>query len=296
MKAASTQFKNNLANYDSFWIASLCTITLLDGSIFNWTDFESDVTLSGTVFSAKAPLFMFSGFQQKIGTEVDECKVQLYALPSNLILGTAVLQLIGQGGFDGADVVIQRALMPNTNDGSIPRPIKFDTSAGAVIVMHGNVSDITEIDRIHAEFDVKSRKELLNIPFPYGTFQVGCPWPLYGAGCTLSKTSFGVSGTVSSGNNLLFDTNLTNPDDYFDQGIIVFTGGANNGVQRTVRIYEHASGQILLYLPLPFAPSSGETFTVYPGCDKTRSTCENKFGNLIHYGGDDFIPVAQAAL
>lgn len=296
MKPASGTFISNLANYDQFWIADCITITLADGTILRYTDFESDIRLSGNTFSAQGPLPIMSGFQQKIGTEVDEAKIQLWALLTNLVESTAVLQAIGQGLFDGATVLVQRVMMPNPNDGSTPRPLVFDTSAGAVTVMHGNISDITEIDRSHAEFDIKSRKELLNIPFPYNTFQPACRWSLYGAGCTLVKASFGVSGICYGGNQLLFNSNLGNASAYFDQGVITFTGGPNSGVTRTVRLYLHASGQILLYLPLPFVPTSGSTFTIYPGCDKKMSTCDSKFSNLINFGGFPFIPVAESAI
>lgn len=481
MKPASGTMISNLENYSNFWTADLLTITLLDGTILRYTDFESNIALSGNVYSAAGPFPIVSGFQQKIGTEVDECKIQLWALLTNVVESVAVLEDIGQGLFDGADVVVQRVMMPNPNDGSIARPLKFDVSAGAVIVMHGNISDIVELDRTHAEFDVKSRKELLNIPFPYQTFQPSCRWPLYGAGCTLNQSSFTVAGSlagnvlasdsfgradanpiganwstisgvpalqivsnqiedtttggsvtareiysaiswpndqysqctlvhlnsgstsyggvcvrqstgadtgyysiagsagdpnvyiarqlagvhtnlasaaytfspgdvlyfsavgttltvkingvtkvtftdtnIASGsaglavyagssvgdsivdnwsggsfasvNPLLFNTTLTNPSDYFDQGTITFTSGANSGITRTVRLYENASGQVLLWLALPNAPSAGDAFNIAPGCDKTLSTCTNKFGNSINYGAFPFIPPAESAI
>lgn len=281
MKPASSQFIANLANFNTFWFADLVTITLLDGTILNYTDFDSNVKLSTTTFLSNGPrLIIPSAFSQKIGTEVDEAKIQLWATLSDVVNSQAILQSIGQGNFDGADVLIQRVLMPNPNDGSIPRPIKFDTSAGAVIVMHGTVADITNIDRSHAEFDVKSRKELLDIPFPYRVFQPACGWPLYGAGCTLLQSNFQVSGAVSGGSGvqLLFNTNLTQTNDYFDEGIIKFTSGQNNGVQRTVRLYLNTGGQVLLFLPLPYAPASGDTFLIARGCDKRLQTCQTNFG------------------
>lgn len=297
MKPASTTFKNNLVNYNSWWVSDLIQITLLDGTVLRYCDFESDVTLSGITYSSAGPYPIFSGFQQKIGTEVDECKVQLWALLTNLVESTAILEAIGQGLFDGADVVIQRVMMPNPNDGSTARPIKFDTSAGGVTVFHGNISDIVEVDRTHAEFDVKSRKELLNIPFPYQTFQPSCRWPLYGAGCNILASSFVVAGAVSgTPNPLLFNSNLTNADGYFSEGTITFTSGVNNGLSRTVRLYAHASGQILLWLALPAAPAAADTFNIYPGCDHTFSTCVNKFANGINFGGEDMIPPAEVAI
>lgn len=300
MKPASTAFKNNLFSYYNFWIAELLTLTLLDGTIVRYTNFETDVTLSGTVYSSSKtgnPAFEYEGLEQKIGVEVDEARVELWATAVNLVEGTAILEAFGQGLFDAAAVTLQRVLMPNPNDGSIPRPINFDTTAGAVTLMQGTLSDITALDRTHVAFDVKSKKELLNRPFPAHVYQPSCRWDLYGAGCTLNKTSFQVSGTVAAGAvQQLFNTNLTNVDNYFDQGLITFTSGQNNGITRTVRLYLHASGQVLLFLPLPFAPANGDTFHIYPGCAKTMSVCQNTFANLINFGGFPFVPVAESAI
>ena len=56
MKPASGTFISNLANYSNWWIAQLYTFTLLDGTILTYTDFESDVTLSGTDRFAGVPV------------------------------------------------------------------------------------------------------------------------------------------------------------------------------------------------------------------------------------------------
>ena len=301
MKPASGTMISNLATYQNFWVANLFTITLLDGTVLRYTDFQSPVKLSGNTFSDAGPYPLWSGFSQKIGVEVDEAKMQLWALYTNLVESTAVLQLFGQGAFDGADVLVQRCIMPDPNDGSVPRPINFDTSAGAVTLMHGNISDINELDASHADFAIKSKKELLNIPFPWRTYQPSCQWTLYGAGCTLNQASFEVSGTVSAGsNNLLLNTDLTNVNGDFTEGVITFTSGANSGVSRTVRLYQFVGtatpAQVLLWLALPNTPAPGDSFTIVPGCDKQKSTCEIKFGNLINHGGFEFIPVAEAGI
>jgi uncharacterized phage protein (TIGR02218 family) len=297
IKPASSAFKNLLFQDYSYWVGNLFTITLFDGTIFTWTDFEYDVVLSGTRFSSRGPYPLWSGFTQKIGVEVDEGKLQLWALLTNLVESQAVLQAIGTGLFDNADIVIQRVMMGST--GAQPaRPINFDTSAGAVTLFHGNVSDITEVDRSHAEIDIKSKKELLNRPFPAHVYQPACRWDLYGAGCTLNINNFYINGSiVGSGSlNLLFNTTMTNIDHYFDEGLITFTSGANVGVTRTVRLYLNASGQTLLFVPLPAAPANGDQFKMAPGCDKQLATCRDKFNNLINLGSMPFVPVAESAI
>lgn len=56
------------------------------------------------------------------------------------------------------------------------------------------------------------------------------------------------------------------------------------------------TGQALLTHALPYVPLPGESFTMYPGCDKTMKTCDNKFNNIINYAGEPFVPIPETAL
>jgi uncharacterized phage protein (TIGR02218 family) len=289
VKPASNTLITLLGSSQDLKVAELVTMTLADGTIFNWTTAPVDISFNGTVFGARGPLLQIKGLQWKLGVETDVLKLQLWASATNaaqLIEQSAVMQAVQQGLTDNALIVVQRLFTATWGD----------WSAGAVTLFRGNVSD-TICDMAHAEFDVKSRKELFNVPFPYLTFQPGCQWPLYGAGCTLNPATFAVAGTVASGSvALLLNTNLTNPDQYFNEGYLTFTSGLNIGITRTVRQYLNASGQTLFYIPFPNAPSIGDTFNIYPGCDKTYSTCLNKFNNLINFKGMPFIPIPETAV
>ena len=41
---------------------------------------------------------------------------------------------------------------------------------------------------------------------------------------------------------------------------------------------------------------AGDAFTVYPGCDKTRNTCLNKFNNLLRFRGFPYTPENSIAV
>lgn len=198
-----------------------------------------------------------------------------------------ILQSIVQGIFDNAQIVVQRILSATYGD----------TTNGAITIFAGYVSDIPLADGAHAELDIKSRKELLNIPLPYRTYQPSCRWTLYDDNCTLSAAAFQVNATLAAGSGqLLFNTTLANPDQYFDQGYLIFTSGRNTGLKRTVRSYLSASGQILLFIPLPNTVATGDAFTIFPGCSKTMSVCQNTFGNLVHFGGMPYIPTPESSV
>lgn len=83
-------------------------------------------------------------------------------------------------------------------------------------------------------------------------------------------------------------------DGYYDNGQMVFTSGANNGLVKAIKSY--FDQQFLFNSPLPFAPSAGDTFIAYPGCDKTQATCTNKFSNLVNFEGFPYVPAPETAI
>lgn len=278
-----------LGSGQNLQVAELISVTLSDGSVFTWTTAPADIVFNGITFASRGPNIKIGTIQWRVGIEVDTLKMELWCDPtvtSQLVEQTIVTQAVQYGLMDNAFVQIHRLYTANWGD----------WSAGAITLFQGNVSDAV-CDWAHVEFDIKSRKELLDIPFPYLTYQAGCQWQLYGPGCTLNPISFGVNGTAATGSvALLINSNLTNPDHYFDEGYVTFTSGANIGLTRVVRQYLNASGQILLFIPFPNAPANGDTFTAFPGCDKQQATCQNKFNNLVNFKGMPNIPIPEAAV
>jgi uncharacterized phage protein (TIGR02218 family) len=277
--------------------ANLFTFTLANGSILNITDFDKDVSdASSVIYSSRGPLPRVSEFSWRVGVQVEQLKLELWSLLTDLVGSAVVLESIANQQWANALVQVQRAYWAQGSIAASQKVVPVG-APGTIKIFQGNVSDVTAVDGVHAELNIKSRKELLSIQWPYNTFQPACRWPLYGPGCTVNQSSFQKTGTVSSGSiALLLNTSLTDPDNYYSEGTIVFTSGANAGVKRTIRSYLNASGQILLFIPLPNAPSSGDAFTVAPGCDHTMSTCQNTFSNLINFGGAPFIPVPESSV
>jgi hypothetical protein len=53
---------------------------------------------------------------------------------------------------------------------------------------------------------------------------------------------------------------------------------------------------MFLIAPFPFTVAVGDTFTAFPGCDKSLQTCTNKFQNQLNFGGEDLIPKPETAV
>lgn len=130
---------------------------------------------------------------------------------------------------------------------------------------------------------------------------------VYGRQCRheLGDTSCGIvlsgikeSGTVSVINIERQDFDATGlstaTTDYFNYGKLTWTSGNNNGLSFDVKDYT-GGDNILLQLLTPFDIEVGDTFDIYPGCDKLKETCNTKFSNIVNYGGFPFIPGTDRA-
>lgn len=86
---------------------------------------------------------------------------------------------------------------------------------------------------------------------------------------------------------------LTEPraiDGWFALGGLTWTAGSNAGRTQEVKHWTQSTATIELYLPSPYAMEVGDRFEVYPGCDKRRDTCVDKFANIINFRGTPDIP------
>jgi len=44
---------------------------------------------------------------------------------------------------------------------------------------------------------------------------------------------------------------------------------------------------------LQYIPSSGDTFSIYVGCNHTLEDCTDTFSNEANYGGCPFVPISE---
>lgn len=123
---------------------------------------------------------------------------------------------------------------------------------------------------------------------PRRLFQYNCPHVLYGSSCRAVRSTFTTVATIVS------DTPLTltvSGIDGFDDGY--FTGGwvdyVNGNETSRAFIADH-TGSVLTLTNRLLNVVSGNSVSVYAGCDRTIETCNQKFNNLLNFGGFPFIP------
>lgn len=195
---------------------------------------------------------------------------------------------------NGQEVLPQWATITNAADPILAYLVLLN-------VFLGRVAQV-QISRAKAVISINSHLELLQNAMPRNLFQSGCRHTLFDAGCTLAQASFGVACSVLAGgtNNLLNASvpGLPAGSGTFALGQILFTSGANSGLRVGVRSWAFVSGGTTVFTllnPPPFAPAPGDTFTAFPGCDKSFATC-TAFSNQANFGGERWIPAIETAV
>lgn len=294
MKPASPALLALLASRQ-FYYADLYTFFLQNGQQLYYTSGDQDITADGITYPCgglTGPFWDQPGNRAKshwkAGTQVDTLSFMMFPGQAQ-IDDVPFLQAAQQGIFDGAQFQLSRAFMPTGEYGN--------TAVGTVVIFYGRVGEV-DASRSQVTFSINSHLELFNQNMPHNMYQAGCMNTLYDASCTLMKTLFTVPGQVVNGStSSALQTNLAQATGYFDYGVITFTSGDNNGEVWPIKNFVGGTpSQVNLLIPLMNAPNVGDSFTIYPGCDKTMNTCQNKFNNLQNFRGQPFVPEVSTAV
>lgn len=275
MKSATPELVALLAT-DNFLMADLYTFTLNNGTIYRFTNYDIDLTWDGNKYTKNGLSFERNGTRITTGVEVDTLDITVYQKDTTFE-GIGILKIIANGGLDGAEFKLERLFFNN--------PL---TPVGSLWVFSGRVSEC-EATRYDGKITVKSDLELLNIQMPRNLYQASCIHSLYDSGCGIPKT--GAAGTITSVNGTSFGVSIAAADSFYNEGMIEFTSGANNGVKRTIKT--HLSNTVTVTLLPNNKVNVGDTIKLYAGCDRTQSTCKNKFNNLNNFRAFPFVPIPE---
>jgi uncharacterized phage protein (TIGR02218 family) len=263
--------------------ADCFTFTLSTGSAYTWTNVDIPIVFNGVTFSASGPLVQGLKYKASVGLEVDKQQMTIAARPTDLINGAPFLIALRDGAFDGASVQRDRVFLTALGGAVV----------GGVTLFKGRVSTVDQVGRTTATLTVASDLVVLDYDMPRNLFSPTCVHTLYDSGCGVIRGAFasnGAAGAGSTANAIAF----SGAEALHAQGSIVFSFGANANVRATVKSVAVGSSLNLIY-PLPFAPSVGDAFTVYAGCDHTQNTCNARFSNLVNFRGFPYVPPPQMA-
>lgn len=266
-------FEQNTTHIVKCW-----KITLKDNTVIGFTTNNENFSYDGVEYNS------FSGDDIKnikSNLDIEEDSFEFSnIISSNLILENDILA----GKYDNAKIEIFLLDIQNQNNGK-------------VVLLTGTISDIEcKGDMFTAK--VKGLKDEINKTIGE-LYSPLCRCGFCDTKCGLDKANFTFLATITNVlNDVSFTTNneaiLNQSNGYFDNGIIEFTSGDNNG--QKMEIKQHANGTFILSLNLPQELKIGDAFKITAGCNKQFSTCCSKFNNAINFRGEPHLPGMEILL
>lgn len=256
---------------------TLCTcwkLTRADGTILGFTDLDTNVTFESVTYQA-ATGFLPSAVQSSADLSVDNLDV-VGVIDDSIIKE----EDIHAGRYDLAEVEVFRVNYS-------------DLSQGKLVIKRGWIGEITvKGGKFIAEIRGLAQKLEHNIGQLYSPF---CRARFCDSKCKLDIEDFTETGSVTSvtSQQVFKDTSRSEVNGYFSGGLITFTSGSNDGL--SMEIKEFSGKQFTLVLPMPFAVSSGDSYSAVAGCDKSFDSCVNKFNNAINFHGEPHVPGSDKA-
>lgn len=278
------------------WLASARAALIFDaytiidplGNMVRWIDADFDFTVPGTPVRSfvRGPIFKRGTVKQSVGLSVDSLSFALYpqARGSAVMFGAQTLLAAAQNGtLRGATLQLERFVFDAATSAYQGCWVEF---AGTLAVKNTAGGII--------QTSVMSELNLLNKPMPADVYQGQCKNQVFDSDCGLARAAWQIAGSVNSlvtGTTAQsnFGSALAQPANWFAQGTVQFTTGANTGVKRTVKSF--AGGAFSFFLPWPNAIAATDAFVALPGCNRSLDGggCA-KFNNRGRYRGEPFIP------
>lgn len=248
-------------------LATALKITRTDAQVFGFTTHDVDDLISGVTYSANP------------GLDVSNIVIAANAAVGNLELTTLhdgtvfTTGAILNGVWRNAAFTIFRYNWASISDG-------IDT------LLTGTLGEVElKLNTVVAE--LRDLRQYLQQPVGSASSKT-CRARLGDAKCTKVLTSFTYTGTLTgaTSNQVFQDTGRGEAANWFDEGQITFTSGANSG--RSAKIKTFASGgTFTLALPMYALVAAGNTYSAIAGCRKRLAEdCVAKFGNVLNFQGE----------
>ncbi len=266
----------NLATHVAGRTTSLATallITRVDGTVFGFTSHDRDDVVSGVTYRANPGLAVTS---IEIAASPAVGNLELTTLHDGTVFTTAD---VFNGVWRNAAFTLFRYNWASISDG-------IDT------LLTGTFGQV-EIKLNAVVVELRDLRQYLQQPVGSASsktcrYRLGSTDKNNGGLCLKDLTTFTYTGTLTgvTSNQVFQDTARAEAVNWFDEGEITFTSGANNGISAKIKSHA-ADGTFTLALPLYGTVAVGDTYSVIAGCRKRLSEdCVTKFNNVLNFGGE----------
>lgn len=251
-------------------LATCWRITRRDSVVLGFTDHPFDLTVAGVLYQSAI------GYTATDVTTSGDLAVDNLSLTGFIDSPSLTEPDLIAGVWDFAEVEIFEVVTSNLAAGT--RPLR-----------RGRIGEV-KLGRTVFEAELRGLSQAFTQQLCELTSPT-CRANLGDARCKVALGPLTVTGTVTSVTNrrLWTDSARVEAAGYFTYGVVVWTSGANAGYSTEVKL--HAAGGVMtLQLPMPYAVSVGDGYSLIPGCDKLLSTCIGKFGNVVNFRGEPHLP------
>lgn len=245
-----------------------------DGAVMGFTDHDCDLVFNGVTFRANTGLSA-SQLETALGLAVGGAEAT-GALTDG---GLSESELLN-GLYDGASVEIWLVDWTQPEDRALL-----------------DVATIGEIRRGENVFTAELRSSAHVFDQQQGrAFQRGCAADLGDARCGVDPGApgFHATGVVVAFAGGVLTLDLAAPFDigFFAGGALTFLSGANDGARVAIKTHrqEGLRATIAFWTPPGAAIIAGDMVSLTTGCDKSPSTCQIKFGNIVNFRGFPHMP------
>lgn len=280
MKEVGQILSNHLSTSQSFLSCDLYELRLKSGISYYWADTDADVNYGGHTYKGDGPIITREKISTNSTVSVDKLSVTITANQNDMIGGVPVLEVAHNGGLDDATLDLRRAF--------------FDEN-GKVIdcidLFHG-ICEVTQGGGFILKISSKSVVQKLNIEYPNRRYYPQCPYSIYSKECGVDIKSYRKKAKVTA----VTDTNTVKIDIPFEDGY--YTAGGMEWISgplagQATQIMASQNNTIVYMSATNTAPRIGDVAYIYPGCDKTPTTCKNKFNNFSRNRATPYVPLKE---
>ncbi|MFW0776986.1 MAG: DUF2163 domain-containing protein [Rickettsiales bacterium] len=273
MKQISTSLEAHISG-EVTTLATCWKLKRRDNVIMGFTNHDKDILFDGVVYRAD------TGFTPTVVENTSAASVDNLDIEGMISASSITEADILAGLYDFAEIEI---FLLNYND----------TSQGALKLRRGWLGEVS----LHKQqFVAEVRGLTQRLSQTIGElYSPSCRATLGDHRCKVVLSGHTVTGSVTSVGSTqeFFDTARTEESGLFTFGLITFTSGANNGLSMEIKEYYYnvsSGGRIILALPVPYSIDSGDTYSLSKGCDKTITTCFERFDNVVNFRGEPNVP------
>lgn len=270
MKSLSPALQTHL-NGELTTLAYLVKLTCANGTVKGFTTHDQNISIGGVIYLADGALTP-SAIESRAGLAVDNLEI------TGILDSTHIIEAdIEAGIYDFARVDVYACNWA-------------DLTQGTVQLRRGWLGQVTSADT-HYVAELRGLHDLLQRPVgDYYTPE--CRFDLGDSNCGVNLAALTVTGNVTSvvDSANFGDTSQTAASGAYAYGKLTWITGANAGQSMEVKAWDGVGQIFTLWLPMPNTIRLGDTYNVYPGCDKRFATCRNVFANSANFGGFPYVP------